>query len=205
MVKQRSSCFEAAARWYFSDLREPKRARPTALHKRFLQIRDAADRLLAHLGIDSPEDAADGPGDPYIFDELIMATDDGTEDDVAEATEKVARLSVLLSEALSAAGELRIRAQQAADDVVDIGKLTVPKGFPGDRALNSWTWRMLVVHKLLTGQNALSPLQLGQGIRLYRFLAAAGRPLGIEQSQSQWKERVKTIITSHTEYTNDSP
>src|SRR5262245_26002416 len=70
-VKQEARSFESVARWYFLDRRAPNRARPTDIRKQVLKIRDAADRLLIHLGIDNPAEASDGPGDPEVFAALM--------------------------------------------------------------------------------------------------------------------------------------
>lgn len=198
-VEQQARCFEAAARWYFLDQRSPKRARPTDIGKQLLQIRDAADRLLAHLGI-NVEDASEGPDDPYIFDALIVAMPSGTEDDVTSATVRIAKLAEIM-DAICATLELRNRAHQGADDVAFMGR-TVPKGYQGDWPLNCWTLQMLSIHRQLTGDRAGWPLGRGKGARLYSFLAAAGQPLGIEQTPPQWKDRVKTIIRQLTKTTS---
>ena len=93
----------------------------------------------------------------------------------------------------------RNRAHEAARDVKGIGNLTIPKGRQGDWPLNgSWTLQMLGMYRHLTGVDARLPLDHGQAKRLYRFLSAAGRPLDVIQSPSEWKERVRTVINQPT-------
>ena len=75
-VRQQARCFEGAGHWFWLDKRTPPRSRPTDLRRQLGQIQDAADRLLAHLGVDAAE-AADGPGLPDVFDALALANVDG--------------------------------------------------------------------------------------------------------------------------------
>lgn len=62
------------------------------MKKQLRQIRDAADKLLAHLGIENSDEASDGPGIPEVFDALVAARDNASEDDIAKATAGIAWL-----------------------------------------------------------------------------------------------------------------
>jgi hypothetical protein len=198
LVKQQDGYLEAAARWYFSDARSPSRARPTELSKLLEQIRDTADRLLAHLGIRNVEDACEGPPNEAVFDALMLATEGGgTEEDVKKVSEKIWRLFDVF-DAICATLDLRNRAHEAARDVKSIGKLTIPKGRHGDGPLNGWTLQMLSMYRHLTRVDARLPLDHGQAKRLYRFLSAAGRPLDVVLSLGEWRERVRTVLNQPT-------
>src|SRR5688572_16586315 len=84
--------FEAVAAWYHSDLRSPERTPPSTIERRVRQIATAAKRLLKHLKICDYRDAADGPRD-WVLLEALTLVENGTEDDVLLATERVARLA----------------------------------------------------------------------------------------------------------------
>ena len=60
--------FEAAARWYRSDDRSPRRQPPFQMGKKMQRIGSAARKLLRHLGINDPGEAADGPAEIEILE-----------------------------------------------------------------------------------------------------------------------------------------
>jgi hypothetical protein len=65
--------FEAAACWYRLDRRRPTRIAPSKTREKLDRIAKAARRLLASLGVNDPDDAADGPRDPEILNALVLA------------------------------------------------------------------------------------------------------------------------------------
>ena len=94
-VMQHEKSFEAAALWYRQDCRAPKapgRVAPSNMSKRMTQIANDARKLLRHLEVYDPRQAADGPG-PIAFLEFLASADDGTEDEVIRATARVGRAS----------------------------------------------------------------------------------------------------------------
>jgi hypothetical protein len=82
----------------------------------------------------NPDEAYDGPGDPEILRDLVLA-DEPNEDPVIEATRRMGRLMEIIDGALAAA-ELHRRAKRAATEVARVGKLTVREGNPGDDAVS---------------------------------------------------------------------
>lgn len=193
-VRHQAPCFEEAARWYHLARRNPRSrnsVRPSVIQRRLTQIADTAERLLLYLGV------PDGSGAEHqaIFDALVFATEDADEDKITRSTVALERFREILA-SVCAAAEVHGRARQAARDVSDLSKLVVPIGYQGDQALNLWVAWILPVHRHLTGADVRLPLRRGESARLWAFLSAAGRPLGIVQSQSQWRDRVKTIVRS---------
>jgi hypothetical protein len=65
--------FEAAARWYRSDKRRPTRIAPSTLRRKLNGVAKSARRLLESLGVNDPDEAADGPGDREILRALVLA------------------------------------------------------------------------------------------------------------------------------------
>jgi hypothetical protein len=106
-----------------------------------------------------------------------------------------------LVEFSAAAAEFDRRAQMAASEVAEVGKLTVQEGNPGDDAVNDWIAAMLDIYRAITGKEPATsvgaPLRSNEGKAagpLIRFLQAAGRPLNIELSEDAWRSRVRTIL-----------
>jgi hypothetical protein len=60
-------------------------------------------------------------------------------------------------EAVDAAQELERRAQMGAEDVVRIGRLTVPKGHHGNAAESDWIAAMMLIYQNITGKIQASP------------------------------------------------
>jgi hypothetical protein len=106
------------------------------LRRKLDKIAKSARRLLESLDVVNLDAAVDGPGDPQILDAMILLGD-GDATPVMEATQRIARL-VEITEAVAAAAELSRRAEQAAAEVAEVGKLTVAEGNRGDRAINDW-------------------------------------------------------------------
>jgi len=202
-VMQHEKSFEAAALWYRQDCRAPKapsRVAPSAMSDKMKQIAKDARKLLGRLEVYDPRQAADGPGAIALL-EFLASAEDGTENEVMWATARVGRL-VEVIEAVDAARELERRAGKAAEDAVRIGELIVPKEHQGDAAVNNWIAAMMGVYKRFTGEepgtSVGAPLRNDEGIPggpLIRFLAAAGKPLGIQHSPDSWRGRVRDLLT----------
>jgi hypothetical protein len=197
--------FEAVAMLYRLDCRGSniKRATPSAIKDRMEKIASAARRLLKWLDIDHRDNyryAADGPRD-FALLEFLASAENGNEDEVTRATARVERLVEIL-DAVDAARELERRARKAAEDAVQMGKLTVAKGHRGHAAENDWIAAMMSTYKKITGNeprtSVIAPGRSGRGKAagpLIRFLEAAGKPLGMKYSADSWRGRVEDIRT----------
>ena len=179
---------------------------PFVMRKQMTQIANAARKLLKHLEVTDPAQAPDGPGIAVL--EVLASADDGTEDAVIRATARIGRLVELL-EAVEAARELERRAHKGAEDVVQIGKLIVPKGHHGEAAVNDWIAAMMSIYKQITGKeprtSVIAPGRPGRGKAagpLIRFLAAAGKPLGLNHSAESLRGRVRDILRDGRRRTN---
>jgi hypothetical protein len=196
--------FEAAAIWFRLDQRPPSRSAPSKQREKLTQVAKSARRLLKSLGINDPDKALDGPSDPDIFKALVL-TGEPDENPVVEATWRIGRLAELV-EGIAAAAEFDRRAEKAATEVAQVGKLTVRSGNAGDDAVNDWIANMLVIYRTLTGKEPATsvgaPLRSNEGKAagpLIRFLQAAGKPLNIEFSEDAWRSRVRTILKGASE------
>jgi hypothetical protein len=190
--------FEAAARWYRLDKARPKRTAPSILVRKVARVAKDARRLLKSLGVNNPDDAADGPGDPEILRALVLLGEPN-EDPVIEATRRIGRLGDIV-DGVSAAVEIERRANMAAEEVIKVGKLTVREGNPGDDAVNDWIAAMMGLYRTITGRDPVTsvgaPDRLNEGIAtgpLIRFLQAAAKPLKIKFSEDAWRSHVRTV------------
>jgi hypothetical protein len=169
------------------------------------QIFKSARRLLKNLGLRNNdgdlniEDAYDGPGDLEILTVLSWAVNHD-EDPVITATRRVGRLAEILN-AIAAAKDLEQWAHQGADEVIEFGRLTVPKEHQGEVAVNNWIAAMLSVYKQITGKEPGTSVGApGSSLRrkatgpVVRFLAAAEKPLGLEHSAESLRDRVRDIL-----------
>ncbi len=172
--------FEAAAAWYRSDCRTPRRVPPSTLKRQAKGIAAAAKWLLRHLEIYNYRNAAQGPQDLALLETLALA-EDGTEENVIRASERVARL-VAIFDAIDAAQELQRRASTATNDATQRARLTTLRGRRGNPALRAWIAEMMPIYKKLTGKNARISLDAhGKPTGpFWRFLKAASRPLNID-------------------------
>jgi hypothetical protein len=191
--------FEAAALWFRLDKRRARRTAPSKQREKLNQVAKSARRMLKSLGINDPDEAADGPGDAEIFKALVLAGEPD-ENPVMEATRRIGRLAEIV-EGIAAAAELEGRGQKAATEVAEVGKLTVQEGNPGDDAVNDWIAAMLGIYRTITGKEPATsvgaPGRPNKGKAagpLIRFLQAAGKPLNIEFSEDAWRSRVRTIL-----------
>lgn len=83
--------FEAAAAWYRADCLSPRRVPPSTIKRQAKAIAAAAKRLLWHLEIYDSRNAGEGPQDLALLEALALS-DDGTEENVIRASERVTRL-----------------------------------------------------------------------------------------------------------------
>jgi hypothetical protein len=172
------------------------------MHEKLQRLAKNARRLMKDLEIKNYDEAADGPGSFELL-EILAAVEEPDEDAVINATRRLGQLATMM-DAVAAARELERRALEAAEDVIAIGKLTVPKGHQGKAAVNNWTAAMMEVYRNITGvEPATSVGHVGQpneGIAsgpFIRFLQAAGEPLGLAYSEDAWRSRVRTILKHH--------
>ena len=203
-VADLESQFEAAALWFRLDQRRPSRMAPSKLIEKLNGVGKSARRLLKSLGINAPEEAADGPGDAEIFQALVLIGEPN-ENAVLEAARRIGRL-VEIVEGISAAAEFQRRAGEASIETAAIGKLTVREGNFGNDAVNDWIAAMLGIYRTLTGKEPATsvgaPMRPNEGKAagpLIRFLQAAGRLLNIEFSEDAWRSRVRTVLQDVTE------
>jgi hypothetical protein len=198
-IEKHKNQFEAAALWYRLDRRGLRRIVPSKLRGKLDRVAKNARRLLKCLGVDNPDEAADGPGYREILNALVLVGEQDP-DPVIEATRRVGRLQEIL-DGVAAAAELERRARKASTEVAEVGKLTVREGNPGDDAVNDWIATMMSLYRTITGKAPATcvgaPGRPNQGIAagpLIRFLEAAGKPLGIKFSKDAWRSRVRTIL-----------
>lgn len=192
-IKDHSQQFESAAFWYLHDGRFSLLQKPAEQRKKMQQISRSARRLLKSLGVDDPTDSLDGPH-PEILDILRYATG-SLERQVIRATERIGQL-VEIMEAIQAASELRRFADEAADEVIKLGDLIVPKGHQGD-AINDWIAGMLSIYQTVTGREpgtSIDGISGKAGGPLIRFLNAAGKPVGITKTPAAWRSRVRQVL-----------
>jgi hypothetical protein len=208
-VVEHKQLFEWAADWYGLDCGlprsappRPRRTPPSKMREKLQRIAKSARRLLQDLEITTYEEAADGPGSFELL-EILAAVEEPSEDAVVNATRRMGQFATMM-DAIKAASELERRALEAAEDVIAIGKLTVPKGHQGKAAVNNWIAEMMEIYRKITGTEPVTSVgrvgQPNEGIAsgpLIRFLQAAGEPLGISYSEDAWRSRVRPIIERH--------
>ena len=197
-ICQHRHSFESAATWYRSDSRAPNRVPPSTIKRRARLIVAAARKLLQHLKARKGY-ADDGPENWPLLQALSYA-EHGGEDEVIRATGRVGRLAEIF-EAIEAAQLLQHCAEKAADDATQ-GSRPSPKGRRGEFAENQWTAAMMSLYGKITGRkpgtSIISPGRPDEGKAagpLIRFLAAAGRPLGIKNSPNSWRGRIRDNLS----------
>src|SRR5258708_1422135 len=122
-IAKHENRFEAAAYWYRLDRRRPTRITPSKSREKLDRIAKAARRLLASLGVNDPDEAADGPRDPEILNALVLVGEPNA-DAVIEATRRIGRLMKIL-DSIAPSAEFDRRAKKAATEVSEAGKLPV--------------------------------------------------------------------------------
>jgi hypothetical protein len=194
--------FEEAAFWYRRSEQNPLQMTPSALRRKAQQIRKAAHRLLHHLGVDNPDDAADGPGAPWILD-LLGYADGADETAIVHATERIGRLAEIF-DAIDATNEIARYAQDAERQVRTLADALGISGHSGDRALGMWLGLMMSLYQRITGERPrMSVGASGRpdagiaGGRFIAFLQAAGAPLGINLDSDAWRSRARGVL-KHT-------
>jgi hypothetical protein len=156
---------------------------PSTLERQAKGIAAAARRLLRHLEIYDYRNAAEGPRDLALLETLALS-EDGVEEDVIRASERVARL-VEIFEGIAATQELERRGRQAASDAATVGKLTTLDGRRGKPALRAWIAEMMPIYKKLTGKNPRISVNARREATgpFVRFLKAASKPLDINAKE----------------------
>lgn len=204
-VLQHRRFFEGAARWYGLDCGLPcpraRRTPPSNLQIKLQLVSKAARRLLKHVGVGETTDAYDGPGNVELLETLAWA-EDYDQDAIIAATRRIGRLLEIL-EAVEAASAIKDCGKAVAEEVQAMGALTTRPGHQGDEPVDNWIAAMMVVYREITGSEAATSVggadQPNEGIAsgpFIRFLAAAGKPLGIQYSEDAWRSRVRTIRRS---------
>jgi hypothetical protein len=125
-ITKHENLFKAAALWYRLAERRPTRIAPSKLREKLNQVAKSAGRLLTSLGVNDPDEAADGPGNIGMLTALVLAGE-RNEDRIIEATWRIGRLAEII-DGVAAAAELERRAQKAAIEVIEVSKLTVREG-----------------------------------------------------------------------------
>jgi hypothetical protein len=201
--------FEWATDWYGLDCGlphdappRPRRMPPSKMHDKLQRLAKSARRLMKDLEIKNYEEAADGPGNFDLLD-VLAAVEEPSEDAVVNATRRMGQLATMM-DAVEAALELERRALEASEDVLKIGKLTVPQGHQGKAAVNNWIAEMMEIYRNITGAEPATWVghvdQPNEGIAsgpFIRFLQAAGEPLDLSYSEDAWRSRVRTILKHH--------
>jgi len=198
-ISRHENLLEEAARWYWLARRRPTRIAPSKMRDKLNEVSKNARRLLKSLGVDNPDEAADGPAHHELLAALVLLGDHN-EDAVIEATRRIGRLTEIV-DGIAAAAMLEVRAKKASSEAIEVGKLTVREGNPGDDAINDWIVAMMGLYQRITGRkpatSVRAPNRSNQGIAagpLIRFLQAASKPLKIELSEDAWRSRVRTIF-----------
>ncbi len=204
-VEAVSDALEAAATWYRSDRRTPRRRAPSELARKLDVIGNHADRLLKSLGVAETSAAEDGLADRAILEALADAGPEG-EDAVLHAAKRVAGL-VPIIQAAKTAKSISERAGKAAKESREVGALIVPPGHAGDIPTNSWISALFPLYRQVTGREVATsvggPAQPNEGEAtgpLISFLEAAGATLDISMSSDAWRERVRLIQGSSTSH-----
>jgi len=162
------------------DSRGPERVPPSTVKRQAKAIAAAAKRLLRHLEIYDHRRGAEGPTDLPLLEALAFA-DDGVEENVIQASERVSRL-VAIFEGVDAAQELERRARVAGNDATQRARLTTLRGRRGNPPVRAWIAEIKPIYKKLTGKNPrISVDARGRSTGpFWRFLKAASQPLNID-------------------------
>lgn len=129
--------------------------------------------------------------------ETLALSEDGVEENVVRASERVARL-VEIFEGIAATQELDRRGRQAASDAATVGKLTTLDGRRGKPALRAWIAEMMPIYKKLTGKAPRISVNARRKPTgpFWRFLKAASKPLSVKRSWLQAYERKRAPASS---------
>jgi hypothetical protein len=159
-------------------------------------IAAAAKRLLRHLEIYDCLNAAEGPRDLALLEALALA-EDGIEENVIRASERVGRLATIF-DGIDAALELERCARAAANDATGLARLTTVRGRRGNPALRAWIAEMMPIYKKITRKEPRMSVNLrGKASGpFWRFLKMANQPLGIDEKElaSGVREKTRTSV-----------
>jgi hypothetical protein len=72
-IAKHQNQLEAAALWYCLNRWRPTRTAPFKLRKKLDRVAKSAGRLFESLGVNDPDEACDGPGDPEILRARVLA------------------------------------------------------------------------------------------------------------------------------------
>ncbi|WP_460074746.1 hypothetical protein [Roseibium sp. ROS1] len=165
------------------------------------RYRAMADAVFQCLGVD-PADAIDGIEDRALSNALSEPTD-RDEQPLTALVVSLAAFDKDRAGAIDAAQNLTHRCTRSIEDLTRIRGLTVQPGHHGDGQINSWLDDMLGLYEELTGKpvgmSVAAPGSDRAGEvsgRLFDFLVAAGKPIGLEFSPDAWRSRVRTAQRS---------
>jgi hypothetical protein len=177
--------------------------RPGKAQRGRRRIAASAWRLLAALGVNAIDEADDGP-DPQILQALAPAMPGVDRDAIIDACVRVGRICQCAETAEG--GETAVQtllrcAKSEARVVKRVGNILSPRGTPGRRAVNGWIARLLPIYKRITGRrpgtSVGAPERTSKGKAsgpLIRFLAAAGKPIGLVFATNAWRMRVRHVM-----------
>jgi hypothetical protein len=205
--------FEGAVAWVRLGACRRLRHTPAATKKKLDRIRQAATKLLGHLGVASFDNKTnDLPPDTLL--RALQLYEDKSEDALANAILQIYRL-VEIFDAIDAARDLKQRADTGIEDEEVLGNLIVQKGHSENDVVNGWIAEMMTVYRRITGRNPT--MSVGSpGSKDYgnptgpflKFLKAASEPVQAELDWLQhegdfpvdfkltdkaWRSRVRSI------------
>ncbi len=151
------------------------------------------------------ETAEDGLSDRKLEDTIVNAGD-ADEYAIRRLAKAVTCYRKDLPAVLEAAKEIARRAALARRESEKFRELTVRPGFHGGVDLNGRIDDMLGLYGKITDRKVATSVRMPIGSDagkahgpLVRFLAAAGKPLGIQFSDDAWRSRVRTAEKSHNQ------
>ena len=87
-IWKHENLFEAAALWYRLNRRRPTRVASSNLLRKLDRVAKSARRLLKNLGVNDPDEAANGPGDRDILNALVLVVSCSALDTMCRPTGK---------------------------------------------------------------------------------------------------------------------
>lgn len=148
----------------------------------------------------TPETAEDGIPDSELEDALV---DTGYADGAAigEVVSAIADYRQDLTTAIEAAERLATSASSAKSGTAALRESIVIPGHHGQPDINSWIGDMITLYTAITGRTVGTSIRPGTDRNagqadgpLIRFLAAAGKPLGLEFTPHGWRSRIRTAV-----------
>lgn len=185
-----------------------RRLRESLVLPKPVSVEKKVSKLLRHLGVKDWSEAADGPATD-ILDALNYARDTSL-DAIVSLTGTIGDLPPHLQavrptrprtrneipeEFIRAVEELERVAGDAADQVLHIGRLVVPKGHRGDLHIIGWIEEMARIYHAITGRHPTAWINAGRPPSPFiRILQAAGPPIGLNCSPAAWRGRVRAHL-----------